>query len=112
MIAALVLVMQLGAPTLVPGTANTWTDGTQIWAGNPFCAGVGAILSPTSPAIDAGALIQGFHCPNPGSALNQPRMSNGDYCQEWYGSAPDIGACEYVPAIATIPNPPSDLVVQ
>lgn len=84
-------------PPTVAGTAMTWTSGTQIWAGNPFCAISGTLLSPNSPAVDHGSLIPGFHCPKPGSALDQPRMSNGDYCHEWYGSSPDLGSCEYVP---------------
>ena len=81
----------------VAGTAMTWTNGTQTWAGNPFCAMSGNLPSANSPAVDRGSLIPGFHCPKPGSALDQPRMSNGDYCQEWYGSSPDLGSCEYVP---------------
>ena len=81
----------------VAGTAMTWTNGTQTWAGNPFCAMSGNLPSANSPAVDRGSVIPGFHCPKPGSALDQPRMSNGDYCQEWYGSSPDLGACEYVP---------------
>jgi hypothetical protein len=86
-------------PTLptVAGTAMTWTNGSQTWAGNPFCAMSRKLLSANSPAVDHGSLIPGFHCPKPGSALDQPRMSNGDYCSEWYGSSPDVGACEYVP---------------
>ena len=86
-------------PTLptVAGTAMTWTNGSQTWAGNPFCAMSGKLLSANSPAVDHGSLIPGFHCPKPGSALDQPRMSNGDYCYEWYGSSPDLGSCEYVP---------------
>ena len=81
----------------VAGTAMTWTNGTQTWAGNPFCAMSGNLPSANSPAVDRGSLIPGFHCPKPGSGLDQPRMSNGDYCQEWYGSSPDLGSCEYVP---------------
>lgn len=85
-------------PTAVAGTAMTWTDGTQTWSGNPFCATSGRLLSANSPAVDHGSLIPGFHCPKPGSALNQARKSNGDYCHEWYGSSPDLGSCEYVPS--------------
>jgi len=81
----------------VAGTAMTWTNGTQTWAGNPFCAMSGSLPSANSPTVDQGSLIVGFHCPKPGSALNQPRISNGDYCQEWYGASPDLGSCEYVP---------------
>ena len=87
----------LSTPSIVAGTAMTWTNGTQTWAGNPFCATLGKLLRAESPAVEGGTLIPGFHCPKPGSALHQPRMSNGDYCQEWYGSSPDIGSCEYVP---------------
>ncbi|SRR6266446_3123098 len=100
----------LAQVTLVPGTAMTWTDGTYTWAGNPFCVfyGTNYTLLPTSPAIDAGALIEGFHCPLAGSALNQPRQPNGDFCWEWYGKAPDIGGCEFVPTqMVKPPNPPA-----
>jgi hypothetical protein len=93
--------------TLVPGTASTYTDGTYIWAGNPFCAEAGVLPSASSPVIDAGELISGLHCPLPGSAINQARLADGSYCVEWYGSAPDIGACEFVPAP---PAAPSDLM--
>lgn len=90
---------------LVEGTNNTWTKGGAVWAGNPYCAGsVDApepvfLLQPDSPAIDAGALIEGHHCPLPGSSVGQPKMTDwlGDNCREWYGAAPDIGACEFVP---------------
>jgi len=93
--------------TLVPGTASTWTNGKYKWAGNPYCVGstgYNFTLQPTSPAIDKGALIPGFHCPKPGSALDQPRQNDpyNSYCVEWYGAAPDIGACEFVPQ----PPPP------
>lgn len=86
-------------PTLPTGAgaAMTWTNGTQTWAGNPFCAMSGTLPSANSPAVDHGSIIPGFHCPKPGSALDQPRMSNGDFCHEWYGSSPDLGSCEYVP---------------
>ena len=84
--------------TLVSGTAMTWRNGTQNWAGNPFCGVSGTLPSANSTTVDHGALISGFHCPKPGSALNQPRMRNGDYCQEWYGASPDVGGCEYVPS--------------
>ena len=89
----------LNLPThpTVAGTAMTWTNGPQTWAGNPFCAMSGNLPSANSPTVDRGSLTPGFHCPKPGSALDQPRKSNGDYCQEWYGSSPDLGACEYVP---------------
>jgi hypothetical protein len=94
--------------TLVPGTDQTWTDGVNTWAGNPFCNITGSILLPTSPAIDYGVIIEGFHCPLPGSSVNQPKImlptgspdawlqSN---CIEWYGKAPDAGACEFVTTI-------------
>lgn len=81
----------------VAGTAMTWTNGTQSWAGNPFCAISDNLPSANSPTVDRGSVIPGVHCPKPGSALGQPRMSNGDYCHEWYGRAPDLGSCEYVP---------------
>lgn len=84
--------------TLVPGTAMTWTDGKIVWARNPFC-NMGGLIAETSPNIDKGILITGLDCPQPGSALNQPRLGDpwNSYCYEWYGAAPDIGACEFVP---------------
>lgn len=87
--------------TLVPGTTSTYTDGVNYWAGNPFCVYAGALLQPTSPAIDKGTIIQGFHCRVPGPS-NGVMMSGAfgggqEPCQEWYGKAPDVGACEFVP---------------
>ncbi len=46
-------------------------------------------LQPTSPAIDAGVVIPGYHCASAGP--------NSSGCREWYGLAPDIGAYEYNP---------------
>ncbi|MFH1425340.1 MAG: S8 family serine peptidase [archaeon] len=40
-----------------------------------------------SGAIDAGALIEGYHCDSAGEV--------GD-CRTWYGLAPDMGAFEYI----------------
>jgi len=103
--------------TVVPGYANTYTDGAgNYWAGNPQCNATGFRLQSTSPAIDAGAMPPDpFHCPNPGSALNQPTLPDGSYCGEWFGSAPDIGACEYVTAamvtVPTVAAPPNSLTV-
>ncbi len=65
----------------------------------PFCDGFR--LAPGSPAIDAGAWIQGIHCPAPGF--------DDSGCVEWFGTAPDIGACEFIPG--TPPAPPSNLQV-
>lgn len=62
-----------------------------------------AVQSPD--AIDKGALIEGFHCPNPGTSTNQPNQTNGQPCVEWYGTAPDIGACERI----TSDRPPLNL---
>ena len=91
---------------LVPGTTMTWKNQTFTWAGGPFCVGPSTnwTLQPASDAIDQGALIPDFHCPAPGSAIPQPRLSNGDYCKEWYGLAPDIGACEFVPLPKAAPG--------
>jgi hypothetical protein len=119
-LAILALIAQI---TLVPGTTNTWTDGKNTWAGNPGCnqiIGTGArcdgttgpfsaLLCAKSPAIDAGFFVTGFHCPNPGSALNQPKQADGSYCVEWYGKAPDIGSCEFYvaalpPLVCTVGN--------
>jgi PA14 domain len=64
---------------------------------NPYCASSGFNLSAGSPAIDYGVVIQGFHCSQSGSALN---------CVQWYGAAPDAGACEFT---SSITPPPSSL---
>ena len=78
----------LPAPTLVAGTRNTWTDGTNTWAGNPWCARAGFLLKAGSPAIDKGV--------------------NVGLATDIYGSAPDIGACEYKAAITpAVPAKPT-----
>ena len=53
-----------------------------------FCTGW--IPAPDSPAIGAGAEIEGFTCPTPGHP--------GDgTCLEWFNlPGPDIGACQAV----------------
>jgi hypothetical protein len=53
-------------------------------------------LARGSPAIDSGELIAGFHCPAPGF--------NDSGCVEWFGKAPDLGACEYIPAKPAAPT--------
>jgi hypothetical protein len=99
----LILIAQV---MLVPGTAMTYTDGINVWAGNPYCVEGGGLLQPDSPAIDFGVVIEGFHCPQPGSALDQPLQADGSYCQEWYGKFPDAGACEFV---GGSPPPPPNM---
>ena len=50
-------------------------------------------LTPTSSAstlVDQGIVVDGYHCSTAGAHPS-------DDCREWYGSAPDIGAFEYVP---------------
>ena len=106
---AVILSVLFFAASLVPGTASTYTQGPYTWAGNPYCVEFGFVLQSTSPAIDQGELIAGFHCPAAGSALSQARQADGSYCVEWYGKAPDIGACEFVPEAP--PAAPSDLQV-
>lgn len=95
---AILLAFMMAEPTLVPGTSMTYTDGTRTWAGNPGCAEAGFLLQADSPAIDQGELIEGVHCPVAGP-------SPDGNCQEWYGKAPDIGACEYVGVIIVPPKP-------
>ena len=103
MIVGVILLMI--AQTLVPGSSNTWTDGLHTWAGSPFCAQAGTLLSPDSPAIDAGTITE-INCPKPGPTLTG--------CLEWYGKAPDIGACEYVPTTSApkLPSAPVGLSIQ
>ena len=66
----------------------------------PFCDGFR--LAPDSPAIDAGEWIAEIHCPTAGY--------NNSGCVEWFGDAPDIGACEYIPEQAL--DAPTNLEVQ
>jgi F5/8 type C domain len=80
--------MLAAAVTLLPGSSMMWTDGVYTWFGPPECVAAGLLIGPDSPAIDTGAFIPGFHCQAPG-----PDSSG---CVEWYGKAPDAGACEYV----------------
>src|SRR6185295_15124408 len=89
------------AVTLVPGSSNMWTDGTYTWMGSQWCAESGLLLLPSSPAIDAGIFIPDFHCPVAG-----PDPSG---CVEWWGAAPDSGACEYIGG--TTPPPQNDFPV-
>ena len=74
-----------------------WTDGVYTWIGPAECVAAGFLIGPDSPAIDTGLLIAGHHCPAPG-----PDPSG---CVEWWGAAPDIGACEYVSGPTTAPAP-------
>jgi len=41
---------------------------------------------PSSPLIDAGAVVEGYHCPEPGTGDGE--------CVEWRGAAPDLGPFE------------------
>lgn len=62
--------------------------------------------------VETSTLIPGFHCPNPGSALNQPTLPDGSYCQEWYGLVPDLGACEFVGYVnSAVPADPVGLSI-
>jgi len=105
----LLIVLAQAGVTLVPGTTSTYTDGTYTWAGNPWCAESGLLLQPTSPAIDQGAITD-LHCPAAGPSSQFPANADGSPCNEWYGLAPDIGACEYVPS-GVQPPPPSGFPV-
>ena len=88
----MILYLLLALVTLVTGTHHTYTDGTDTWAGNPYCKASGVLPQPGSPVIDAGAITPD-HCPARGPC-DDPNLI------EWYGAAPDIGACEYVPKVA------------
>lgn len=94
----------LAGATLLPGYASTWTDGTSIWSGNPFCAETKFIPQAGSPFVDAGTIRPGLDCPTPGL---------GKDCREWYGNAPDVGPCEFVPpSSATVPTTPSNPTIR
>ena len=109
----MLLILLFSFPMLVPGTASTWTDGAETWAGNPYCAEAMMTLKADSPAIDYGVVIPGFHCPQPGSALSQARQNDGfnSYCVEWYGVSPDARACEFVPQSPPGLEAPTSLTV-
>ncbi len=104
----LMMLSQADAADLVPGTTSTYTEGGYTWAGNPECYSTGFLLQPTSPAVDAGAIIEGLDCPASGPSSQFPLNADGSPCNEWYGAAPDIGACEYV---SGAPTPPVAAVV-
>ncbi|MBI4051383.1 MAG: hypothetical protein HY400_02640 [Elusimicrobia bacterium] len=55
-----------------------------------------------SPAIDAGTIVSGYHCPVSGDI--DPTQTG---CKLWYGSAPDIGAFEYNPGLPKDKLPPA-----
>ena len=120
---ALVLATLIHYPgvTLVPGSGNVWTDGVDVWGGNPACKDLGFLLQPGSVAIDyvnpeedqTLAILPGVDCPAPGI--------NPSGCREWFGKKPDAGACEFVsaeekkllfPVAGTLPKPPSAVRVQ
>lgn len=51
--------------------------------------------SVNSPLVDAGTLVDGYHCQY---AADSPQAEeNVVPCRQWYGTAPDIGVCEFVP---------------
>lgn len=98
------ILILLFAVTLIEGSGNVWTDGNYVWAGNPYCAENGFLLQPDSPAIDAGYLEPGLHCPTAGL--------NPSGCLEWFGAAPDIGACEMFYGFMQPPEAPSSVRLQ
>jgi hypothetical protein len=105
------IITQVGGNTLIDGTYGTWTNGQYTWAGNPYCVGpdFNFTLQSNSDAIDAGVFVEGLHCPAPGPG---PAQNVGE-CKEWYGAAPDIGACEFIPApIIVKPVEPTNLGIQ
>ncbi len=51
----------------------------------------------TSPAIDGGVKVPGYHC-NVSASIDPTQTG----CKLWYGSAPDIGAHEYNPGIPIV----------
>ena len=87
--------------SFIPGSTAMWSDGNYTWAGPKECA-YAWLLKPDSPAVNHAEWIAGLHCPLPG-----PDPSG---CAEWAETAPDIGACEYVPVRE--PNNVGDLSVQ
>jgi hypothetical protein len=83
MIFLLLMIMQ---PIHVEGSGNAWTQGGYTWAGPSSCYEAGFLIQKSSDALDAGVAEPGLHCDNPGY--------NTSGCIEWFGRAPDIGACE------------------
>ncbi len=51
----------------------------------------------TSPAIDGGVKVPGYHC-NVSASIDPNQVG----CKLWYGSAPDMGAYEYNPGIPIV----------
>jgi len=92
-----------GAPSFIIGYGGTDLAGWQSFTGQEnspiLLSGSDALfndanngdftLDSASSLIDAGQWIPGFHCTNPG-------VEDFPGCRMWYGTAPDIGAFEYV----------------
>ena len=72
-------------------------------------------LTSTSPLIDAGTFVSGYHCARADDAASNPMRNPpaDNSCRHWSGKAPDIGAFEYSSAVnpSAAPTPP-DLQVQ
>jgi hypothetical protein len=62
---------------------------------DPLFSDAGLHLRPTSPAIDAGVILNNFNSP--------------DSAWPYMGSAPDVGAHEVASGSGTAPEPPSDV---
>lgn len=72
----------------IPGFVNvdSWPD---IYLGEDISLYDFNLLA-SSPAIDNGTIISGYHC-----AFNYETDPNQQNCKVWYGAAPDIGAFEF-----------------
>jgi hypothetical protein len=99
MILLLILMLQ---PIHVEGSGNVWTQGGYTWAGQSSCYEAGFLIQKDSDALDQGAFIDGLHCNHPGFDTSG--------CVEWFGSAPDIGACEMLFS-SGVPAPPASLAI-
>lgn len=73
-----------------------WTQNGYTWAGPSSCYEAGFLISRDSDALDKGVAEAGLHCDHPGFDLSG--------CIEWFGAAPDIGACEMNYSAPTAPQ--------
>ena len=69
-------------------------------------------FTPTAASglIDAGRVIDGYHCPTADDDPITPADPN-DPRRHWNGAAPDIGAFEYDPNAGNAPEAPKNLVI-
>lgn len=102
------IVFKIQTGDMINTGAGTIADHNLSGSNPLFVSNTDFRLQLGSPAIDAGVIIPGIHCPQVGPSL----LADGSFCVEWSGKAPDIGACEFVPSGPNLLPPPSNLIVQ